>query len=316
MNTDTPATPATSEHIEAREVHTPASGLLTLSTPTGSDATTPTGSDATTPHNFERDAAYYRKREDTLRATGEILHQRCIAKLERLNQLKQEVAKKQQASLKSKHHINSLQDQQLAILRAEEARLIIENKKIQANKKVFPEILPEVSKLRVRQTVQDSILEYEFMIPYLKQELEETQAELAGENKLFKELREIKRALEEKRKDLATAWEAGSNQKSSQDRTKMLEIKVLVQELMRELTGFLAKYYPPIQSDDNDGTVYDLKLILEDIMNLSVSRPADPYLELIPGEYHPPHVEQLINAGIAVRHPRDAQRLRLVDFYS
>lgn len=62
--------------------------------------------------------------------------------------------------------------------------------------------------------------------------------------------------------------------------------------------------------------MYDLKQVLEDIMNLSVSQPADPYLVLVPGEYYPPHIEQLINAGVAVRHPRDSQRLRLIDFYS
>lgn len=113
----------------------------------------------------------------------------------------------------------------------------------------FPDVLPEVSKLRVRQTVHDSIHEYGIMLPLLKQELEETQAELTGETQLLKELKEIRRALQARRQDLATTGEAGSSQKSSQGRTKMLETKVLVQELMRELTGFLARYYPPIQPD-------------------------------------------------------------------
>ncbi|KAF9119407.1 hypothetical protein BGW39_000323 [Mortierella sp. 14UC] len=205
---------------------------------------------------------------------------------------------------------------QLAILRMEEARLTAEQQKIRANRSVFPETLPEVTKLRVRQTIQDSIHEYGIMLPHLKQELEETQTELTGETLLLKELKEIQRALQARRLDLATTGEAGASQKSSEGRTKLLDTKVLVQELMRELTGFLAKYYPPIQPDDDDTTVFDLKQVLEDIMNLSVSRPADPYLVLVHGEYYPPHVEQLINAGIAVRHPRDAQRLRLVDFYS
>ncbi|KAG0369759.1 hypothetical protein BGX24_002298 [Mortierella sp. AD032] len=203
-----------------------------------------------------------------------------------------------------------------AILLLEEARLAAEHQKIRGNKDVFPEALPEVTKLRVRQTVQDSIHEYGIMLPHLKQELEETQTELAGENLLLKELKEIQRALQARRLDLAAMGEAGETQKSSQGRSKLMDIKVLVQELMRELTGFLAKHYPPIQPDDDDATVYDLKQVLEDIMNLSVSRPADPYTVLVHGEYYPPHVEQLINAGVAVRHPRDSQRLRLVDFYS
>ncbi|KAF9085058.1 hypothetical protein BGX29_002188 [Mortierella sp. GBA35] len=311
-NTDTPpppaATPLSTGLDNAQGLQTSASGLPTPSTTDGSNATTP--------RVVERDPAFYRKREETLRATGEILHQRCVAKLERLNQLRQELAKKHQASVQTPRDTTSLQDQQLAILRMEEARLIAEQQKIQANKTVFPETLPEVTKLRVRQTVHDSIHEYGIMLPHLKQELEDTQAELSGEQLLLKELEEIRRALQARQQDLATTAEAGSNQESTQGRQKMLETRVLVQELMRELTGFLAKHYPPIQPDDDDPTVFDLKQVLEDIMNLSVSRPSDPYLVLVPGDYYPPHIEQLINAGVAVRHPRDSQRLRLIDFYS
>ncbi|KAG0282226.1 hypothetical protein BGZ96_000720 [Linnemannia gamsii] len=308
-HTDTPNTPAAEVGLDkAQELRTPASGVPIPST----DA----GNNLASPRFVERDLAFYRKREETLRTTGEILHQRCVAKLEKLNQLRQQVSSTQQSLIQPPRNTNSLQDQQLAILRMEEARLTAEQQKIQADRNTFPDMLPEVSKLRVRQTVHDSIHEYGIMLPLLKQELEETQAELTGEAQLLKELKEIRRALQARRQDLATTGEVGSSQKSSQGRTKMLETKVLVQELMRELTGFLARYYPPIQPDDDDPTVYELKQILEDIMNLSVSRPADPYLVLVPGEYHPPHVEQLINAGVAVRHPRDSQRLRLVDFYS
>lgn len=113
----------------------------------------------------------------------------------------------------------------------------------------FPEPLSEVNKLRVRQSIHDSIHELAIMLPHLKQELEETQAELAGEKQLMKELQEIRRALQARRQDLATSGEAISSQQSTQGRTKMMETKVLVQELMRELTKFLARYYPPVQPD-------------------------------------------------------------------
>lgn len=39
------------------------------------------------PSRVQRDPAYARQREEALRATGEILHQRCIAKLERLEKV-------------------------------------------------------------------------------------------------------------------------------------------------------------------------------------------------------------------------------------
>ncbi|KAG0282783.1 hypothetical protein BGZ98_006606, partial [Dissophora globulifera] len=101
------------------------------------------------------------------------------------------------------------------------------------------------------------------------------------------------------------------SQESSQRRQVVLETQAQVRELMRELTRFLGKHYPPVQPQNDDLTTFQLKDVLEDIMNLSVSQPSDPYVVLVPGEYYPPHIEQLINAGIAVRHPRDSQKLRL-----
>ena len=40
------------------------------------------------PSRAQRDPAYARQREEALRATGEILHQRCITKLERLEKVR------------------------------------------------------------------------------------------------------------------------------------------------------------------------------------------------------------------------------------
>ncbi|KAI8596182.1 centromere-associated protein K-domain-containing protein [Dissophora ornata] len=259
------------------------------------------------------DPAFIKKRKDILKATGEILHQRCLEKMERLRQLKQEHAKAQPTPPRDR---NTLDDQRLAILRLEEARLQAEYDRIQANQEVFPQVVPEVMKLRTRQMVQDSIYDYGVVIPLLKKELDETKAELASEKQLLKELKEINQALQARRKDLAKLTESGMSHESSERRQALLKTREHVQELMRELTKFLGRHYPPIQPDPDDPTTFDLKDLLEDIMNLSVSQPSDPYIILIPGEYYPPHIEQLINAGIAVRHPRDSQKLRLIDFYS
>ncbi|KAF9336961.1 hypothetical protein BG006_006776 [Podila minutissima] len=155
----------------------------------------------------------------------------------------------------------------------ERRRLQYHVQRLKASKETVFDELPEVTRLRINQSVQDSIHGYEIGTPLLKAELEDTTQELAAENQTLKESLEIKEALNARLADLAKAVEKGT-------------------------------------------TVFQLKTILEDIMNLSVSSPGDPYLVLERGSYYPPHIEQLINAGIAVRHPRDAQRLRLVDFYS
>ncbi|KAF8982863.1 hypothetical protein BGZ46_000425 [Entomortierella lignicola] len=261
----------------------------------------------------QHDPTLLRRREDALRATGEILHQRCQKKMERLHQLRIEHEKNQSPITKA---ASTIQDQQLAILRLEETRLQAECDKLQDNSEAVPEVLPELTKIRVRQLTQNLIHDYGVMIPHLAKELDDTKAELVAEKKLLKELQDINRALQARRKDLKKLVESGMSQESSQGRQKMLETRVKVQELMRELTKFLSRHYPPIQPDPDNPATFELKHVLEDIMNLSVSQPADPYVVLVPGEYYPPHIEQLINAGIAVRHPSDAQKLRLIDFYS
>ncbi|KAG0057688.1 hypothetical protein BGZ83_005627 [Gryganskiella cystojenkinii] len=262
----------------------------------------------------ERDSSqtYEQRREESLRATGEILRQRCVAKMERMNQLKEELAKKQ-----SKKRPEPKGDPATAILQMEEARLRADIQSVQSNlDEQQPEVLPELTKIRVHRMVQDSIQDYALMTPLLKKELEDTKKELVAEKTLLKELKVITDAIQTRRSDLEKAVESGTSQESSQGRQKMLEIKKQVQDLMRELTGFLSEHYPPYQPDPDSEDVFELKHILEDIMNNAVSKPADPYVVLVPGEYYPPHVERLINAGIAVRHPRDAQKLRLIDFHS
>ncbi|KAI1315093.1 hypothetical protein EDD11_001335 [Mortierella claussenii] len=267
------------------------------------------------PPVVQRDPEHIRRREEALRATGDILHRRCVDKMEHLRRLKQEHAERL-TQLPPQKPFSTIQDQQLAILKLEETRLQAELDNIQANQEIFPEILPEVTKLRVRQIVEGAIHDFSLMTPRLQRELDETRSELSSEKQLLKELKEIHRALQARRKNLKRSVESGISQETTQGRQKMLEIRTQVQELMKELTRFLSKHHPPIQPNDDDDTEFELKHVLEDIMNLSVSQPADPYVVLVPGEYYPPHIEQLINAGIAVRHPRDAQKLRLVDFYS
>ncbi|KFH72337.1 hypothetical protein MVEG_02628 [Podila verticillata NRRL 6337] len=256
---------------------------------------------------------FEQQRVEALKATREALYQRCREKLQALDELKVRLAEKGTPAQSANP---SSRSKQLDILRTEEQRLRYHVQRLKASKHTVFDELPEVTRLRVNQSVQDSIHGYEIGTPLLKAELEETKQELAAENQTLKESLEIKEALNARLSDLAKAIEKGTSQESSQGRQKLLEARLQVQELMRELTGFLNAHYPPIQPDDDDPAAFQLKNILEDIMNLSVSSPGDPYLVLERGSYYPPHIEQLINAGIAVRHPRDAQRLRLVDFYS
>ncbi|KAF9166305.1 hypothetical protein DFQ26_008203 [Actinomortierella ambigua] len=257
----------------------------------------------------ERDAALDAKHTVVLQSTIATLHQRCQDKLAHLHQLREQAAKKRHVRTKP----YTAEEQPLAILRAEQARLQAEIARLQKDKETEQEVLPELMRLRVREMIKDTIDQYREAIPQLQAELEETQQELAAEQQTLQESVEIKRSLEERLADLDRYIESGASQESSQGRQRLTEARRRVQYLMQELTKFIEEHYPPSSSNPRERT---LKMILEDLMNLSVQNTVDPYLLLQPGEYYPPDVERLIVAGIAVRHPRDAHKLRLVDFYS
>ena len=82
---DTPTKPAEAGAgaglDNSQELRTPASGVPTPSTHAESNLTSPSV--------VARDSASYKRREENLRITGEILRERCVDKLERLNQVQQ-----------------------------------------------------------------------------------------------------------------------------------------------------------------------------------------------------------------------------------
>jgi hypothetical protein len=53
--------------------------------------------------------------------------------------------------------------------------------------------------------------------------------------------------------------------------------------------------------------------IIEDLMN-TISTDADPYMNLVPGTYWPPHIQTLVRARIAQYHPDDPLKIRLCDY--
>jgi hypothetical protein len=102
----------------------------------------------------------------------------------------------------------------MEILQIEQRRLQYHVKRLKASKETVFDELPEVTRLRVNQSVQDSIHGFEIGTPLLKAELEDTTQELAAENQTLRESLEIKEALNARLADLAKAIEKGTSQES------------------------------------------------------------------------------------------------------
>ncbi|KAI8885314.1 hypothetical protein K501DRAFT_332044 [Backusella circina FSU 941] len=83
------------------------------------------------------------------------------------------------------------------------------------------------------------------------------------------------------------------------------------------LIDFLNKYYPSTKIEEVPNSLeYQLTMldIVEDLMNTSNQEPNDPYIEMVPGTYWPPHLQTLIKAHIAVYHPDDPTKIKLSDY--
>ncbi|KAG0021222.1 hypothetical protein BGZ82_011388 [Podila clonocystis] len=102
----------------------------------------------------------------------------------------------------------------MEILRMEQRRLQYHIRRLKASKETVFDELPEVTRLRVNQSVQDSIHGYEIGTPLLKTEMEDTKQELAAENQTLKETLEIKEALNARLAGLTKAIEKGTSQES------------------------------------------------------------------------------------------------------
>ncbi|KAL1923298.1 uncharacterized protein VTP21DRAFT_8278 [Calcarisporiella thermophila] len=216
--------------------------------------------------------------------------------------------------------------QRLRVLKAEERRL---NKEIaqQTNASSLIESThEEVLRVLVKDHINRTIQQYRNALIGLRQELRDTEANLAREREILNESLEIETALQRKLESLQTS-SSTYNSKLSETKQEISAVKKRSHRIMTELVKFIDKYYPPryIEARERRGPLDDmfgvnqktssLKSILEDLMNLAVARPGDAYVQIRPDIHWPPYIELLVKAGIATRHPRDASKIKLVEFH-
>jgi len=192
---------------------------------------------------------------------------------------------------------------------------------------------PEVVRLLVKRQIFDSIDQYREALPLLKGEMKESEETLVRDKEVLKECDDIAEVLRTRLEELRQSSGQSLNSALSQSRKELSDLKKRNARIMRELVSFIDEYYPPHQltpkkksqgrrnkPDDaepekQEENMCSLKDILEELMNLSISNPGDPYISLAPGSFWSPYAELLVRAGIATRHPRDAMKLKLVDFH-
>jgi len=171
---------------------------------------------------------------------------------------------------------------------------------------------------RVLKELDETILE-------IKRSINEQNILLEKEQEFYKEQLQINSALqhklEEKEKHIPTS------NKEIFLKNKVQEYNNTNTSLVKDLSKFLGTHFPAIElelpkrkqnnksNDDNEeNIIYNLANMLQELMNLSVSKPHDPYVRLTK-EHYAPYIELLLRAQIAEKHPTNSELIRLIPFH-
>ncbi|XP_013412363.1 centromere protein K isoform X1 [Lingula anatina] len=233
-------------------------------------------------------------------------------------------------------------DPLLKIYQAKEKRLkaeveVLKNKETEALPKD-----PVVLHTLLKDELTTSITQLEHTLAMVAGQKAEMLKQIERDEARLEEQREIKAALEVKVEEIM-AQETPGNERSylkelEHKRKRAIEKN---RELMLEMRDFIAKFFPPptynqmkewrrshqqpglgrrsnesyTSSDSLNGdSVVSLQDMVEQLMNKLLDSPHDPYLTT-DQSYWPPYLELLLRTGIALKHPEDGHRIKLVPFH-
>ncbi|CAH3189986.1 unnamed protein product [Porites evermanni] len=188
---------------------------------------------------------------------------------------------------------------------------------------------PEYTGTCLRSELLTSITQLEETLEVIRKQRKEVEDELKREEEILNQHKEIGRSLQMKIESLEQEKEnapSGISQMKELEKQKKAA-DVYLTQIMRKLGSFLSTNFPLPSPDDvkrnknqGKGVLVDpnisyisLQQLTEDLMNMLYARPHDPYIRI--KDFHwPPYIELLLRCGIALRHPQDCNRIRLVAF--
>lgn len=185
---------------------------------------------------------------------------------------------------------------------------------------------PNYTDARLKNELLTSIKQLEETLQLIKGQQKQMEDHLKREKELLQQHQEVKRSLQSKTDSLKKEKENihGVTSQVKELERKKKSADAYLAEIMKKLGSFLAENYP-LPTPDNlkgrktrvhlDPNVRYISLgkLTEDLMNISLIRPQEPYIR-IKESHWPPYIELLLRCGIAQRHPQDCNLIRLVAF--
>ncbi|XP_078384635.1 centromere protein K-like [Oculina patagonica] len=187
---------------------------------------------------------------------------------------------------------------------------------------------PEYTDTRLKSQLLTSIKQLEETLEVIKGQRKEVEDELKREEEILKQHKEVNNSLCMKINSLEQEKEnvqgVTSQVKDLERQNKAADVYLV--QTMKKLGSFLSTNFPLPSATDMKGNknlaraplnpdirYISLQQLTEDLMNMSYSRPHDPYITIVDTHW-PPYIELLLRCGIAQRHPQDCNLIRLVPF--
>ncbi|KAJ1964144.1 hypothetical protein IWQ62_003013 [Dispira parvispora] len=222
------------------------------------------------------------------------------------------------------------------ILLAEEKRLQIEiNRLKELNDRGLPphSDIPDLSTAVLK--LQEEIHDLNETIANVQGHVQQLRTDIAQDRTLWQETESLESALQSALATHKSPTGDGLMETLLQEKKDRLKhTRQQSTQIMGELLRFLQAHYPPVTLEEHPTrakrsrsmtadsavttppvTSFSLADLLEDLMNLSVSSPGNPYYSLQTGQYWEPYVDLLLKAGVIIHHPQDVSRIKLVEFH-
>ncbi|XP_040277271.1 centromere protein K [Bufo bufo] len=178
-----------------------------------------------------------------------------------------------------------------------------------------------------KEELQNVDQDVEMMLSTVRAENKKLKSDLEKEQRWLAEQEEVLEALKGKLEEVKNHAENISEKRTFQElKSKLQKVKAYREELLSAFGDFLEEHFPvPDELERSlkkkkgisaEPEVQRIRLhaILETLINQLMNTPNDPYI-IVKDEYWPPYIELLLRYGIALRHPADANRIRLEAFH-
>lgn len=185
-----------------------------------------------------------------------------------------------------------------------------------------PDVLLELGKAELQKVKND----LEMVLSTVQSKNKQLEEDLKREQQWYEEQKQMLDNLNKIEEEANTQIEQPSTKREFNElKNKILKLKTYKKELLTVLGDFLDEHFPCPEKGENTKKknsstepaveLITLKDILEMLINKLITTPHEPYIT-INESFWPPYIELLLRYGIALRHPEDANRMRLQAFHN